>query len=740
MFKTTARWEPARRARPASLVVSLAGTLLSASMARAGGGAENALLIIDPTSPVSLHLGNYYKSVRNIPDANVLYLDPDAVNYPAFVATQLPGFLGNLAQRRIEDHIDFVVVTPGNSFAIQAQGLVGSSGCPAAVGNFSISSVFTMARVVGDIIPGPISENNPNRYFNVSQTQPVAFDSNTSYLAGLPNTTAGARRYFIGALLGYDGPNGNTPTEIRAMIDRSVAADGTRPAGTFYFMNNLADPVRNSRACGAPSCAGVPTVFNSTTNYINTVLMSPGHSGMTINGVIPTGHQDILGVVAGFESADVLNADLTILPGAYCDHLTSYAAAFGGSEQTKASVWITRGASGTAGTVEEPCNFPGKFTHANMHVIYLHGLTLGEAYLRSLAFTPFQQLLLGDPLTRPFAHIPAVTVPNAPGGTVSGTIQLTPQATTSHPSALITSFELLIDGVLHSTTGPGGSFTVKTTQLADGRHDLRVRAYDSTLVKSVGRWVGTLDVNNFGRISTLSCPQTTGNLTDLFTFNLGASGGTVREIRLLQNGRVVAARLTAGSRQIFGRTLGAGPVTVVAQTEFTDGRYAYSPPVTLNIAATADTPLNAAPLSFSYTKEILRGSAAVVELPGSADVDFGQLTYTVVTPPAQATVAGSGAWRVLTPNANACGSDSMTFRVASSGGQSLLAQVTLRYVLPPVSCRPDFNNDGQLTVGDFGAFQTAFVLGEPRSDMNDDCQLTVADFGAFQTAFVAGCP
>ncbi len=54
-------------------------------------------------------------------------------------------------------------------------------------------------------------------------------------------------------------------------------------------------------------------------------------------------------------------------------------------------------------------------------------------------------------------------------------------------------------------------------------------------------------------------------------------------------------------------------------------------------------------------------------------------------------------------------------------------------------CPADFNRDCQLTVADFGAFQTAFVLGSPSADFNADGQLTIADFGAFQTAFVSGC-
>lgn len=56
------------------------------------------------------------------------------------------------------------------------------------------------------------------------------------------------------------------------------------------------------------------------------------------------------------------------------------------------------------------------------------------------------------------------------------------------------------------------------------------------------------------------------------------------------------------------------------------------------------------------------------------------------------------------------------------------------------ACPADINADGKLTVQDFGAFQSAFVLGDLRSDFDTDGALTVTDFGAFQTAFVAGCP
>ena len=56
------------------------------------------------------------------------------------------------------------------------------------------------------------------------------------------------------------------------------------------------------------------------------------------------------------------------------------------------------------------------------------------------------------------------------------------------------------------------------------------------------------------------------------------------------------------------------------------------------------------------------------------------------------------------------------------------------------NCYADCTQDSQLTVADFGCFQTRFVLQDPYADCNADGFLTVADFGCFQTRFVTGCP
>ena len=54
-------------------------------------------------------------------------------------------------------------------------------------------------------------------------------------------------------------------------------------------------------------------------------------------------------------------------------------------------------------------------------------------------------------------------------------------------------------------------------------------------------------------------------------------------------------------------------------------------------------------------------------------------------------------------------------------------------------CIADFDGDGELTIFDFLAFQTAFDLGDSQADINGDGDLNIFDFLEFQNLFAAGC-
>ena len=382
------------RRRALVAACATASVALAAAPALAGGTGNNVLIIIDPSSADSLYVGNYYKIARNVPDRNVLYIAPAAANYSTFVGANLDGLFGTLNQRQIGSNIDYIVVTPGGPYRISAANLV-NDGC-SPVRNFAASSIHTMAFIADEIAAGNVPVSLRNQYFSTSTT-PQSFDSNWTWRNGNRSNHPDARRYFIGALLGYSGERGNTVEETIAMIDRSVAVDGTHPTGTYYFMDNTGDGARNVRA---------PQYNSAVADIVNL-----GGAAQKLSGALPIGRHDCLGIMTGFASRDIDGGDFTILPGAFCDHLTSWAGHFGISSQTKMSRWIVKGASGSLGAVEEPCNYIGKFPSANMHVLYFQGMSMGESYFRSAQFVPFQMLLYGDPLTQPFADIPIVSVP-----------------------------------------------------------------------------------------------------------------------------------------------------------------------------------------------------------------------------------------------------------------------------------------------------------------------------------------
>ena len=634
---------------------ALLSCLFLSSAALAGGTPEHALLIVDPSSAVSMRVGNHYASARGIPPENVLYMSPADTTFSATAAEQVPAFLGTLAGRAIEDHVDFVVLTPGANYRMGASGLV-TDNC-FALTQFALPTPYTMAHNVDEILTGNLSVQEANGY-KTGGWSVYAFDSNSSWYLGEESTSAAARRYYIGALLGYDGVRGNTPDEIIAMIDRSVAADGTLPSGTFYYMETT-DAARSGPRDGS---------------FPNTVakIQQWGGQAQHLQGVLPDGQHDCLGIMTGWANPDIDGANLTLLPGSFADHLTSYAGHFDTGSQTKMSRWIAKGASATVGAVEEPCNYSDKFPHSRTHFYYYRGLTLGEAWFRGAGFVPFQMLFLGDPLTRTFTHIPVISVPDAPIGPVSGMLTLTPTASTTYAGAAIAGFELMVDGVVLDSISPGAAFSMDTTALSDGWHDLRVLAWDDRPMESTGRWLGELRVDNAGRTMELVPAVTSGDLGTLLAFDLRASGPGAIEVRLLQNGRVVAALATAqGTVSLWGASLGADTSTLQGEAIFGDGEIVRSEPATITLANTGGGS-HQGPVAFDHSVTIFDGVSTVLSLPATHDDDPASATYAVVGAPAQATVLAfdGGAWCALQPQAGASGSDTLVFQVTGAGGSA----------------------------------------------------------------------
>ena len=653
---------PGRRLRAARVAGALAIALL-AGLAHAGGSGERTLLIIDPTSAESLHVGNHYRSARDIPAANVLYYAHASGTYQQFVDRNLAALFATIAERDTFRQIDTIVLTPAGAdgpFFTAAPGLVNDACSP--VSRFSVTGAYYTARLSSQLLAGGVPVTRQNEYARAVVT-PLAFSGSRTYSNGL---IGNGEAYFITALLGYTGERGNTRQEIIDLIDRSVAADFSSPTGTFYFQQT-SDAARSSPRDGAYQAVA------------NAIVALGGQAERRVNEVLPLGETDAMGIMTGWPTPDIGNQSLALVPGAFADHLTSFAAAFDVGAQTKASRWITKGASGTWGCVQEPCNYSGKFPSPWLHAQYFQGLSLGEAAMRSATFLPFQGLLLGDPLTQPFAVRPDVAIAGLPTELNAAVAIFTAPASTAKPGASIGEVELYLNGVLQQGFPAGSPLFFSAATLSDGWHEVRVVAREAGAIETRGSASASF-VRTVGGRSIEAMPSASaGDLATAIDIALTAPDDAL-ETRITQHGRVVAATpVCGGTLRVHGSMLGAGTSLLVAEAVLPDGSIVRSAPFEIEIANTGATTPTEPPRAFDFVRFVTPGQPAVVNLPAGYGGDPGDLAFTLLDAPASATIEpGTAPYRLVEVDASAAGLERIRYEVAGPTGTSV-GSLTLIY-------------------------------------------------------------
>src|SRR5262249_39651043 len=108
---------------------------------------------------------------------------------------------------------------------------------------------------------------------------------------------------------------------------------------------------------------------------------------------------------------------------------------------------LSLGAAGTYGTITEPCNYLEKFPSAQNYFYQSRGFALAECYYQSVT-NPYQGLIIGEPLSAPFAQPPPAAWSNLPlNALLSGTTNLTPQATAVDGRHPVQQVDLFLDGL-----------------------------------------------------------------------------------------------------------------------------------------------------------------------------------------------------------------------------------------------------------------------------------------------------
>ncbi len=335
-----------------TLLVLLAMSLAArAGTAATGGRTDDAVsartlaVVINTADPLSVEIGNYYVQRRHIPAANVVRV------HFGYRRTVLPA----AEFRTLKALIDAQLPTD-----IQAYALTWVR--PYRVDCMSITSAFAFGFDERYCATGCVT-TQLSPYFDSASAQP--YDD----LHLRPAMSLAAQSF----------------EQAKALIDRGIQADGSEPRGTAYLAisGDAARDVRAAQYADASMLAGTR------------IPVRIVDAGAVQN------RSDIMFYFIGAARVEGLSTD-RFLPGAVADHLTSYGGALTGGSQMSALRWLEAGATGSYGTVVEPCNFTSKFPNVGLLMRhYLAGETLIESYWKSVAM-PGQGIFIGEPLAAPF--------------------------------------------------------------------------------------------------------------------------------------------------------------------------------------------------------------------------------------------------------------------------------------------------------------------------------------------------
>lgn len=534
------------------LVVAAIGGMASAS--QAGGGPQNVFLVVNAGSEASRTVANHYIDLRKIPSNNVFYLkyrgNKVAVRGSQFRERILSPILGEILKRGLGNQIDYIVYSCDFPWRVDFRKDYSEEKFPrhltpvASLTSATYLYVFVEQKrkeLFG--LANNLYSSPPNDLVVVSR----AFRSSYRWTVGGRRAGQDGLPYMLSAMLGVNSIPGNTVDEIAWYLERSAQADGTAPKGNIYFAVN--NDVRSKTR---------DATFQSAVRAIQLA----GVEAEIIQDTFPQYKQNVAGVTSGYANVDPAGSHSRILPGAFCDNLTSSGGQFlPEKKQTLITEFLKMGAGGACGTVVEPLALPQKFPNSTLHVHYVHGCSMAESFYQSVA-GPFQQILLGDPLCQPWAKRPKITVIGAKANSfVKDTIELIPSAELAQGS--ISSFQLFVDGTLVTSCAPGERFRLDTTQLADGYHELRVIGTENSPIEVQGQWIADVIVKNGMDALQLRVDEKSAETSG--PLNVQVTSTKEANITVYAGGvELGQVKGNTGSLAVDKTLTGAGPVTLYA--------------------------------------------------------------------------------------------------------------------------------------------------------------------------------
>lgn len=545
---------------------------LGVTQAQGGGGPENLLLVINQNSESSKTIANHYVRLRDIPPGNVLYLDWKRGTAPTggtiFRDEILNPILKTIEERKLTAQISYIVYSSDFPHRVDFRKQFEKEKLPKQF--TPVASITGVTYLWPYVVKGeaaftmptanwfapPAARQNQMSCTDCANVETRGFGVRQFWTKDgqVSDDPLKGQTYMLSTMLGVTVDGANTVDEVIHYLNRSASIDGGQPRGTFYFMKN--DDVRSKTrdACYAA---------------VADKLRHEGAEAVVLEGTVPESASAAMGIMTGGRTVSIDASKVSLVPGAICDHFTSYGAVFDQSWQSTLVEWLRAGAAGSSGTVEEPYAIQAKFPLPSLHLHYWRGTSLAEAFYQSVS-GPYQLLIVGDPLCQPFAKPPKVEIEGLTSGqVVTDQVEIKARVT-PQPGTVAGKAELYLDGRLMARGLPAGlALPLNTTGLAPGVHEFRMVAGTDDAIDFRGRAVVAVrvggDANADNQVQMEISPQPMVPAGSKLTVTVRGPANAAG-IEILQNQRRVGfVDSASGSVEIDSHVLGRGPVGLVAE-------------------------------------------------------------------------------------------------------------------------------------------------------------------------------
>jgi uncharacterized protein (TIGR03790 family) len=326
----------------------------------------HVLVVANSAIAASETLAQTYMNGRHIPSANLVSValssDPNSftILQSDLQTTLFPAIAKAIANLHAAgSRIDFVVMMYGMPYLINSGTFSG----------YSVDGILTQAT---GAFPSSGALFNP--YYG--STTPFSSDT-----------------YHMVLVTRLDG---RSTADVNSLIQQSLAGDGTHPHGEFFFD---VDPTKSDGY----------TIFNTAMQTAQAQLAAAGFDAQVDNTTTFVAPADpLIGYVSwgsndAHYSATAYHA-LTFVPGGIAETAVSTSASnirTPGGGQSQIADLVHQGVTGVHGDVTEP------FLNAipdppSVFGSYTSGRTLGEAFYAGLSEIVWKEIVIGDPLCKPY--------------------------------------------------------------------------------------------------------------------------------------------------------------------------------------------------------------------------------------------------------------------------------------------------------------------------------------------------